>query len=346
MSEKPFDHYLPFDVLDFVMDDDFQDWARRPTPEREAYWQAFLAAFPQKTSAVDTARQALGGLRVSDWQTVPPHQLHERFRQLETRLHADRPEARVLPMHRRWWARAAAVLLLGLFTALAYRYGWAETTYQTAYGQQERVILTDQTVVTLAANSRLRVPGRWQFRQNREVWLTGEAYFEVTKQPDPSGQRPGRKFLVHARDLDVEVLGTRFNVNTLRSKTTVLLDEGRVRLLSAGRAAQPVLLRPGQLAELVNPRRGIRVQPADPALTAWRDNQLHFRAATLAELAQRVGEVYGLSLVFDGEGWQEVEFTGVLPARDADLTQRILSETLGAEVVREGDRLIFRKSTP
>ena len=342
MSEKPFDHYLPFDVLDFVMDDDFQDWARHPTPERAAYWQAFLVAFPAKIPSVETARHAVRRLRVEAWTSVPPHQLHQRFQQVEARLDE---EAQVRPLHQQWWVRAAAVPLLGVFTALAYRYGWADTTYQTAYGQQQRVLLQDQTLVTLAANSHLRVPGQWRFGQNREVWLSGEAYFEVTKQP-LDGAEPGRKFIVHARELDVEVLGTRFNVNTFRSKTTVLLDEGQVRLSQPRRTSPPLLLKPGQLAELVAARSNIRIRPADPVLTTWRDNQLVFRAATLTELAQRVGEVYGWSLVFDGAGWQEAEFTGVLPARDETMTRRILAETFNAEIVIENDRLVLRKLIP
>lgn len=345
MSEKPFDHYLPFDALDFVMDDDFQDWARRPTPERDAYWHAFLAAFPAKADSVETARQAVRRLRVEGWQAVPPHRLHERFRDLESRLDADAQPPPVVPLHRRWWARAAAVAMLGLCAAVAYRYGWADTTHQTAYGEQRRVLLADQTVVTLAANSRLRVPGPWRFGRAREVWLSGEAYFEVTKQPADSPEK-SRKFIVHARELDVEVFGTRFNVNTLRGKTTVLLEEGRVRLNPAGRTGAPVMLKPGQLAERVASRARIHVQPADPGLATWRDNQLQFRAATLPELAQRVREVYGWSLVFDGAGWQDAEFTGVLPARDPDLTRRILAETFNADISAEYDRLVLRKELP
>jgi transmembrane sensor len=341
MSEKPFDHYLPFEPLDFVMDEDFQSWVRQGTAEQEAYWQAFRLAFPEKITAVDTAYQLVSQLRVRDWQTLSPHQLHERFQAVLVRI--DTPVARVIPLYQRWWVRVAATLLLGLAGWQAYQYSLASTAYQTAFGQQQRILLADQTVVTLAAHSTLQVPGRWRFGQQREVWLTGEAYFEVTKQPgnDPT---QARNFVVHARELNIEVLGTRFNVNTLRSKTTVFLDEGKVRLSTAGKPDQVVVLKPGQRAE--KPARQVTIRIAarpDPTLTAWRDGRLLFRTATLADLSRRVEEVYGLTLIFDGDGWAETTYTGELPTTDATLLARILSETFGAEVNREGNQLILRK---
>lgn len=340
MSEKPFDHYLLFNVLDFVMDEEFQDWTRRPTPDRDAYWQAFGVAFPQKAQAVGTAQQILQQIQVGDWQTVSPHQLHERYQAVLARL--DAPTGRVIRWHQRGWARVAATVLVGLLSWSTYRYGWAETAYQTTYGQQQRILLTDQTAITLAANSRLRVPGRWRFGRQREVWLTGEAYFEVAKQTAQTTNRL-QNFVVHTRDLNVEVLGTRFNVNTYRGKTVVLLDEGKIRLSTAGKPQQPLLLRPGQTAVAGN-QSLIQVEPTtDPTLTAWRDGRLTFRDASLTDLGQRVREVYGLTLVFDGDGWTDDEFTGELPAHDRALATRILAETFGANALTEEDRLILRK---
>lgn len=346
MSEKPFDHYLLFEPLDFVMDEDFQRWALQQTPEQEAYWQSLQAAFPAKAAPIQVGRQVVRQLRVTDWQTLTPHQLHARFQHVLTRID-DVPEARILPLHRRWWVRVAATLVLGLLGWQTYQYGWASTAYQTAFGQQQRILLPDQTVVTLAAHSTLTVPGRWRFGQQREVWLTGEAYFEVTKRTSDSPTKSPLNFVVHARELNVEVLGTRFNVNTFRRKTTVLLDEGKVRLTALDQPGQVVTLRPGQTAERPAQQSTIRVAPtADPTLTAWRDGLLMFRAATLAELSQRVHEVYGQTLVFDGEGWANATFTGELPTTDAALMARIIAETFGTDVAHEDNRLILRKQIP
>lgn len=359
MSEKPFDHYLVFETLDFVMDEEFQDWMRHPTPDREAYWRAFVVAFPQKKEAVEAAWSLLQQIRVSNWQTLTPQHLQQRHHELLARLDAlpdgdsdaDAPPdgksaGRVIRWPRRWWVQAAAGLIPGALAWGAYQYGWAETEYQTVYSQQQRVLLADQTLVTLGANSQLRVPGRWRFGRQREVWLKGEGYFEVAKQPNAAGGSL-RNFFVHTRQLNVEVLGTRFNVNTRRGKTTVLLDEGRIRLSAASTPKAWLLLRPGQVAEVPATRARISVTPnTDPTRSAWREGQLVFRNASLADLRQRVQDVFGLTLVFEGEGWKEVEFTGELPVRDAPLAMQILAETFGANATLEPDRLRLRKANP
>ncbi len=345
MSEKPFDHYLLFEPLDFVMDEDFQSWVLQGKPEQNAYWQSFRVAFPQKAPAVDTARLIVKQVRAGHWQTLTPHQLHERFQKVLVRI--DPPKVRVIPLYQRWWARVAAVLLLGLLGWQTYQYGWAPSRYQTAFGQQQRVLLSDQTLVTLAPNSTLRVPGRWQFGRQREVWLSGEAYFEVAKQAAGTSATL-RNFLVHARELHIEVLGTRFNVNTFRHKTTVLLEEGRVRLTTPTQPGKAFLLRPGEVAEKPARQTSIRIAPsADPSLAAWRTGQLIFRAAPLRDLTRRVEEIYGFTLVFEGDGWEDATFTGELPTTDTELLIRILSETFGAGVTwdHNGKQLILKTTT-
>lgn len=352
MSEKPFDHYLPFELMDFVLDEDFQDWTRHPNPEREAYWQAFLLAFPQKTGAVTSARRVLRSLRVADWQHLTPEQLQQRYQALSLRLEDRAPGTPADPVRVvRWgawpaWVRAAAVVVPALLGWGLYQYGWAETEYQTTYGEQQRILLNDQTLVTLAANSQLRVPGRWRFSRQREVWLRGEGYFEVARQSNAERNRL-RNFFVHTRELKVEVLGTRFNVNTHRGKTTVLLDEGQIRLSALQTPQRWLLLRPGQLAEVPGSRPQVSVRPStDPTLTAWREGRLIFRNTPLADLRQRMQEVYGLTLVLEGEGWDDVEYTGELPVRDAALSTQILAETFGATPTLENDRLVLLKPTP
>lgn len=83
--------------------------------------------------------------------------------------------------------------------------------YATQYGEQRVVELPDHSVVSLNANSTLRFRNDWsQANTLREVWLDGEAFFSVQKQEGAAGPA---KFIVHTNDLDVEVLGTRFNVS-------------------------------------------------------------------------------------------------------------------------------------
>lgn len=112
----------------------------------------------------------------------------------------------------------------------------------TAYGKTERITLPDQSVVLLNANSVLSYNDKWTDNKTREVWLAGEAYFEVKK----SDARGNAKFVVHTDQLSVEVLGTEFNVNNRRGKTQVVLNAGKVRLTSDTTLEKEIIMAPGE----------------------------------------------------------------------------------------------------
>ena len=107
-------------------------------------------------------------------------------------------------------AIACVLLLSGTYSFYLYRN--TETAdnrfaLETAYGEKSKLILADGTVVWLNAGSSLQYAGNFNSK-NREVFLTGEAYFEVTKQSD------GTPFVVKTDQYSVLVKGTKFNVSS------------------------------------------------------------------------------------------------------------------------------------
>ena len=146
------------------------------------------------------------------------------YPQLEKRL---KPHIRCLfPTRMRILAAAAAVILLCLSVGTVYLY-MQPTSLQTVSTMAEtrNVILPDGSSVLLNRHSSLSYPKRFK-SDNREVQLTGEAYFEVSKdQKHP--------FIVQTEHINVQVLGTHFNVDAYRNnpevKTTLLTGSVAVR---------------------------------------------------------------------------------------------------------------------
>jgi ferric-dicitrate binding protein FerR (iron transport regulator) len=340
---KSYADYTHFAAADFLHDAEFRAWIRQPGPERDAWWRGLAGTHPHLKPELAQARLLALGLE-STWTGFSDAYVEERFERLRTD-EAGRPEpvGRVLPLPARRWRRLAVAACLGLLVAAGgggYVHVFTETVRQTAYGQLQTVALYDGSVVTLNANSRLRLPSRWAWRTTREVWLDGEAYFSVAKQPGPTGFR---KFTVHTTRLDVEVLGTRFNVYARPTKTQVLLDEGHV-LLRDATTHQTLPLRPGQLVEYV---AAVRRPPRQAAptevrsLAAYRQNRLLFDDAPLSELAQRFEEVYGLGLLFEGLSFENQHFTGELPVNDLDKAVLILAESFDGQARREPQRIVL-----
>ena len=114
------------------------------------------------------------------------------------------------------------MLLLGV----SLWYAWlaqSTSTYVTRYGETQTILLPDSSTVLLNANSRLTLSTDWT--DTREVWLEGEAFFRVRKIKRITSPASAEhvKFIVRTDRLNVEVLGTEFNVRQRSEKTAVLL---------------------------------------------------------------------------------------------------------------------------
>jgi ferric-dicitrate binding protein FerR (iron transport regulator) len=245
------------------------------------------------------------------------------------------------PVWRRWAAAAAvAGALLGGSGWLLTHQAPTSQTVATAYGQTRTVQFADGTRVTLNGHSTLRYPSAWVAGKPREVWLDGEGYFAVQHQAD------NQRFVVHTTaGFNVEVLGTKFTVSRRRDQGRVVLLSGKVRVHFDDHQKPDVLLAPGELVETRE------VQPAQPVVTAyrkvraasayasWKDAQLVLDETTIAELAARLQDTYGLEVVVATPELNQRRVTGTVPVRDLNVLLQSLEEAFHLQAVRQGNRL-------
>ena len=166
--------------------------------------------------------------------------------------------------------------------------------------QVVQISLSDGTEVWLNAGSQLRYPSHFG-PGRREVTLKGEAYFEVSK------GRPEQGFTVHTRQMDVQVLGTRFNVNAYNNeictKTTLL--EGRVMVQTPN--GDSAVIHPGQQA--YQSASGVEVQDVDAqTYIAWKQGYFMFNRSSLSDIARQLQRWYAISVDYDS--LPSLHFTG------------------------------------
>jgi len=184
-------------------------------------------------------------------------------------------------------------------------------TLATSNGETYRVKLPDGSMVWLNAASSLKYPVSFQNSKNREVQLSGEAYFEISK----DRQHP---FIVKSKGQQVEVLGTHFNVNAYKEDPNILttLLEGSVRLTSTNGMAK--VLKPGQQAALSADQ--IRILPVDTrSVTAWKDGYFRFKNESLPSIMRKISRWYNVEVVFE-KGIPEDTYSGAV-ARHDDISQ-------------------------
>ncbi|ANI89616.1 hypothetical protein A9P82_10135 [Arachidicoccus ginsenosidimutans] len=164
-----------------------------------------------------------------------------------------------------------------------------QTAYNTAStdkGRRYRVLLPDGTQVWLDAASSIRYPLAFNEKQ-RVVNITGQAYFEVAKNPE-------QPFIVKINDgaTQVEVLGTHFNINAYpdEDQITTTLLEGKVKISNQSGSK---LLQPGQQAQLVNKGQIKIVENVNlNEVTAWKDNQFYFVSTDIKTIMRQASRWY------------------------------------------------------
>lgn len=167
-----------------------------------------------------------------------------------------------------------------------------------------RLTLADGTRVWLNADSELKYPVDFPSGPRR-VFLRGEAYFEVAK----NEKQP---FLVEVGNMEVEVLGTKFNINASRidgSYQTTLV-EGKVRV-SNHRTTESLVLRPDQQAQSKDGHFCVKEVDAR-VYTAWREGKFYFESEPLEEIAAQLERWYDVQFFFTRESLRKDEFTGVI----------------------------------
>lgn len=201
----------------------------------------------------------------------------------------------------------------------------------------EQVTLSDQSVVTLEPGSKIRYPATFA-AHNREVTLTGEAFFDVQKNPN-------KPFLVYSHDLITKVLGTSFRIkaNSANRNITVSVRTGRVSVYSPAlaTAAKPksdpetigVVLTPNQQVTYLNEEhRLVKTLVEKPVVLVQKAElpTFTFQNAPISVLMTAIEKTYGVDVVYDEEVMSKCFITTSLEQEDLYDKLGIICKLLGA----------------
>jgi transmembrane sensor len=181
----------------------------------------------------------------------------------------------------------------------------------TSRGGQYQIVLSDGTKVWLNASSSLHYPVAFSGKE-RKVELTGEAYFEVAK-------NPSQPFIVKVKDVDVKVLGTHFNIMSFddEDKIATTLLEGAVNV-TKGDASR--LMKPGQQLSCYTAGKIEMKNNVDVGeVIAWKNGKFHFVNADIKTIMRQLSRWYNIDVSYEGE-ITETMFGGMI-GRKENVTQ-------------------------
>ncbi|WPP49942.1 FecR family protein [Catalinimonas niigatensis] len=338
--------YSNYTALDFAMDEHFQRWIFTQDEEVAHYWQTWLELHPEKKDTVEEARFLLRSqtFKQNQWSQKRMLMVQERIRKSMTEENlsdiSPTKEKKHTFLSSGWMAAAASVLLLlGIALSVYFFYG-QEQVFSTSYGETKQLSLPDGSEVILNANSILRFAEDWQEKERRQVWLDGEAFFKVNKITYPSGNE-AVKFIVHLKDIDVEVVGTSFNVNHRSGKIEVALDEGIVDLKMTG--GERFRMEPGDMVAYSSETQRLDKLNANlEKVTAWQKHQIMLEGQPLSDLALLIKDYYGVEVRFSSKELADRKIKTTLPTDNLDLVLETLELVLDVQSERKGDEIMMK----
>lgn len=191
--------------------------------------------------------------------------------------------------------------------------------------------LTDGSEISLNKGSTLTINKNFN-EKNRKVELEGEAFFKVEKNKE-------LPFIVSTRHMNIQVVGTEFNVKTSKKTTTLIVKEGIVRV-QAGTERKEVTA--GQMALYDNETDQLYVTiNSDVNYLSWRTKSFSFRDTSLSTVVDKLNEIYNASIALENESIAECKVTVDFKNEDLETIIIILQETLQLDIKKQNERVIL-----
>ncbi|MDP3181104.1 MAG: FecR domain-containing protein, partial [Bacteroidota bacterium] len=210
-------------------------------------------------------------------------------------------------------------------------------------GQKSQIVLADGTKVWLNSDTKIKYPGNFSKNQ-RDVYLDGEAFFEVSK----NEQQP---FVVYTSGLKVKVLGTKFNVKAYADENQIetSLFEGKVNLLMTNSSDETIEkeVTPGQsiVYSKTNYQLSANKFPQEE-INGWKKNQLIFKDDTFNNLVRKVERWYDVKMVYNEKLFNDRRLTVELyEGERLDRLMKIISLALLVDYKYEKGQIILTPKT-
>lgn len=331
---------------ELLADDSFLAYVRGTDTKAVRKWEEWQQRHADQAALTGEARLLVLALAMQP-PLVSDAVVEQEVLQFKARLAAERGQtgtAWQLGRHAGRMGMAAALVVLLVTLAVAWMGFWRPQsdllTCRTLTGESRVVVLPDSSVVILSGNSTLQYGAHWPARASRQVWLQGNAFFDVLPKP-VSG---GLKFQVHVGPATVEVLGTRFSVGNRKSQVKVVLHSGKVKVKTGKNSnLPPVMLRPGQMVAFSSQKVRGRLSWARSE-SVQKEKKIVFENAPVRRIALVVKAYYGLELKLQDSTLADLRISGTLPTTNEESFFRALALILDLEITKVNKTITFQRN--
>ena len=230
----------------------------------------------------------------------------------------------------------AASILIVTGLLITYKSLVAKRGFETMVASDKNAsfALPDGSMILLHRDSKVMYPKDFGIKQ-RELSLTGEAFFEVT----PDADKP---FIVKADKARIKVLGTSFAVDERAGKNRieVFVEKGKVSLYQEEMEHTGILVESGYVGQLTGNMATKYLNKNDNIL-AWKTGKIIFTETRLAEVINVLEKVYGKEIIIEKKEALNWPYTNTFDNQDLESVTRVLAETYQFGIEQDRDRIVL-----
>lgn len=330
-------NYSLYKIEDFLTDESFIKYCLREDPEALMYWEGVLKNQPELADTIHQAESLFMVLALK----VDPVEKEKELEKLKFAIENETfavdvdteiPQKIVRFKSKYAWLSAAAAILIciGVYSVMdvvdysthvpVYTEASKSEAVRTKFNERRTLTLPDGSTVLLNGLTELKIDKDYN-KNNRVLWLTGEAHFTVAK-------NASKPFIVISGKTATTALGTSFKINNYSrsTETSVMLTTGKVSVgtVNGQDVVNHVQLLPGEqvnIDESVNrfSKSTFSIQEVED----WRDRRLVFSMASLEKIRSVLKNIYGVEIITHNQPKKPIAFTG-------QFTNESLTEVLDA----------------
>ncbi len=303
-------------VSELLKDEFFVKWVLNPDKESDEFWKRWIQQHPNNDMAVRKARELILSFQIAGSNDIPEVDYNRILDNLLQYNNLNKPSTNVQLPKRSWKvasvaAIACSVMLIGLYVGLftsvltpSDTLSKIEYVTKTApLGVKATISLPDGSTVKLNSLSEIRYPAKFS-DSIREVFITGQAFFEIKK-------NPLHPFVVHTNEFSTTVLGTSFDIKAFEDQDQhhVAVLTGKVKVATTS-GINEILVKNEMIIYEKSNHMAKKMGYDYDAIMGWKDGILNFERATFREVCEKLSRWYGVEFELEDSLEIKGNYTG------------------------------------
>ncbi len=318
----------------------FQAYCLKTDEEAIQYWTNYLKEHPDQEDNIKQAKKIveLLSLQLSEKEIlIEKEKIKPHFIEIASAAKSQSSSNRTFNL----WRTMASMAAVGLLVIACTTYWFSQQTadkidYITqSFSEPTKLELSDGSTVFLATNASIKHEQTWEKNDDREIWLTGKAFFDVRKKPLVAND----KFIVHTSQGTVEVLGTSFTIDDDKENFEVILETGKLAFHSNDQ--QSVILEPDDKVFFQNGT--LKKEKVNASYySVWKEDQLIFEDQPVSEIVATLEASFDLNIKVEHQELLKRKVTASIPKNDPELLLQALSEIYDIQIIRSNKNITLK----